>query len=75
MKVATIILSLFFVYDVFFVFLSEYIFKANVMETVARGAVDSGSSLPPLPMLILIPKVLFEGSESMLGVGDIVSAC
>jgi len=64
LKISCIILGLFFVYDIFWVFLSEYIFKKNVMVTVATG-------LPTLPMLIVLPRVLDNGS-SMLGLGDIV---
>jgi len=64
LKIATIILSLFFIYDIFWVFLSQYIFKSNVMVTVAR-------KLPSLPMLIIVPRIL-DDSLSMLGLGDIV---
>eukprot|EP01119_Soliformovum_irregulare_P019583 TRINITY_DN6232_c0_g1_i1.p1 TRINITY_DN6232_c0_g1~~TRINITY_DN6232_c0_g1_i1.p1 ORF type:complete len:349 (-),score=67.30 TRINITY_DN6232_c0_g1_i1:35-1054(-) len=64
LKISTLILVLFFLYDIFWVFLSEFIFKSNVMVSVAKN-------LPSLPMVILIPRVLYPG-YSLLGVGDIV---
>jgi len=64
LKISTLILCLFFIYDIFWVFLSQYIFKSNVMVTVAR-------KLPSLPMLIIVPRVL-DDSASMLGLGDVV---
>lgn len=64
LKIAAITLSLFFLYDIFWVFLSPLIFKKNVMETVARG-------LPDLPMVIYFPRFLDDGA-SLLGLGDIV---
>jgi len=64
MKVAIIILVLFVLYDVFWVFISPFIFKQSVMGTVAL-------SLPNLPIVIIIPRVLSSG-WSLLGLGDIV---
>lgn len=64
LKVATVVLWLFFLYDIFWVFLSQYIFKKNVMVTVA-------TQLPTLPMVLTLPRVLTDG-DSLLGLGDIV---
>jgi len=64
LKVAAIILVLFFFYDIFWVFISPFIFKKSVMVTVAV-------QLPSLPMVIVIPRFLNAG-WSLLGVGDIV---
>jgi signal peptide peptidase-like protein 2B len=67
LKIAAVILPLFFIYDIFWVFLSEYIFKKNVMVSVAV-------SLPSLPMMVAIPKVFGAGLTDYvaLGVGDMV---
>lgn len=64
LKVATVVLSLFFFYDIFWVFLSSCLFGKNVMVSVAV-------SLPSLPILITLPKVLSSGS-TMLGLGDLI---
>jgi len=64
LKVSSIILVLFFLYDIFWVFISQYIFKQNVMITVAVG-------LPNLPMVLIFPRMLDDGI-SLLGLGDIV---
>jgi len=64
LKISAILLWIFFFYDIFWVFLSEYIFKKNVMVTVA-------TNLPSLPMVIILPRALDDGA-SLLGAGDIV---
>jgi len=64
LKISSIILILFFVYDVFWVFISPFIFKKSVMESVA-------TQLPTLPMVLIFPRVLSPGF-SLLGLGDIV---
>jgi len=64
MKVSLIILILFFLYDIFWVFISPFIFKKNVMVTVAM-------QLPTLPMVLVFPRIVAEG-WSLLGLGDIV---
>ncbi|MDP2434269.1 MAG: hypothetical protein Q8P67_00835, partial [archaeon] len=65
LKVATILLSLFFLYDIFWVFLSSCLFGRNVMVTVAV-------SIPSVPILIAFPRFLDSHGLSMLGLGDIV---
>jgi len=65
MKVAVIVLSLFFLYDIFWVFISPFIFKKSVMESVALG-------LPTLPMVFILPRTLEPDRYSLLGVGDMV---
>ena len=52
--IAVLLLSVFWVYDVFWVFISPLIFSKNVMETVA-----SGVSQLELPMLIKLPRTLW----------------
>lgn len=55
-KVALVFLLLFFLYDIFWVFLSGYFFKESVMESVARNVSSSGSGGIDLPILIRAPK-------------------
>ena len=87
-KVATILLVVAFVYDVFFVFLSPLIFQKSVMITVATSGGpptadptwcekypdDAGcQGGEPLPMLFAIPRLGdYEGGASLLGLGDVV---
>jgi signal peptide peptidase-like protein 2B len=77
-----------FLYDIFFVFISPYIFNESVMVTVATGggapdgSEDFCDKYPddeqcqggnPLPMLITIPRIMdYRGGSSLLGLGDIV---
>lgn len=71
-KVATIILVLFLIYDVFWVFLSPYVTPKgeNVMKDVAENLTDVEQHIP-LPIAIMIPRV-FSDYYSLLGLGDIV---
>lgn len=84
-KLATLTLSLLVLYDIFWVFLSEYVFAANVMVTVASQASTNpihalGQALH-LPVLqavtsstLQLPIKLIlphEGRFVMLGLGDI----
>ncbi|CEO98930.1 unnamed protein product (mitochondrion) [Plasmodiophora brassicae] len=68
LKIATILLGMAFVYDVFWVFLSPYLFKSSVMVTVATG----GTTGERIPMLLAIPRLqdLF-GGYSLIGFGDL----
>ena len=67
-KIATVLLSLAFFYDVYWVFLSPYFFSSSVMQTVAQG----GSTGESVPMLLRLPRVQDElGGQTMLGLGDI----
>lgn len=85
--VASVLLSLVFVYDVFYVLISPLIFGSSVMIDVATGAngMDPAfcekypsdracrGALAPLPMLLAVPWFNdFRGGFSMLGLGDIV---
>ncbi|KAL7507629.1 hypothetical protein ACHAXN_004775 [Cyclotella atomus] len=86
--VGTILLVLVFFYDIFYVFLSPYIFGTSVMVDVATGGVTSGEALfcykypsdyrcsgsgAPLPMMLVFPWILdYRGGFSMIGLGDIV---
>lgn len=68
MKVASLLLTIMFFFDVFWVFISPYIFHESVMVTVAKGG-DTGETVP---MLLRMPAFSDRlGSERMLGFGDI----
>lgn len=85
LKIAFLSLLLLVIYDIFWVFYSEYFFKANVMATVATKQASNpvqslGSyyniqalkTLKPtveLPLKLLVPSE--GGHYSMLGLGDI----
>lgn len=72
LKIGTILLSLFFLYDIFFVFISPYIFGGNVMVTVGTG----GNTGETMPMVFVFPKVWAKFSpHSMLGLGDVAFPC
>ncbi|PRP85607.1 signal peptide peptidase-like 2B-like [Planoprotostelium fungivorum] len=64
LMLCTVLLSLFFFYDIFWVFLSGLIFKKSVMVSVAM-------SMPSLPLVIIIPRVFVDG-HTLLGLGDII---
>ncbi|XP_020571384.1 signal peptide peptidase-like 2 [Phalaenopsis equestris] len=68
-KVASVLLSCAFVYDVFWVFISPLIFHESVMIAVARGD-NSGETIP---MLLRIPRFFDPwGGYDMIGFGDIL---
>ncbi|CAK8676848.1 signal peptide peptidase-like 2B [Clavelina lepadiformis] len=78
-KICTLLLSLFFVYDVFYVFITPLLTKNNesVMVHVATGG--SGKTKEELPMLFKLPKLellaLAKCTElpySLLGYGDVL---
>eukprot|EP00596_Hydrurales_sp_CCMP1899_P004215 CAMPEP_0119039510 /NCGR_PEP_ID=MMETSP1177-20130426/9053_1 /TAXON_ID=2985 /ORGANISM="Ochromonas sp, Strain CCMP1899" /LENGTH=253 /DNA_ID=CAMNT_0007003499 /DNA_START=70 /DNA_END=831 /DNA_ORIENTATION=- len=81
------LLGLAFFYDVFFVFITPYIFGSSVMVQVASGPAkglhdenfcekypsNKDCAVNGLPMLMIVPSINgFFSSESMLGLGDIV---
>uniref|UniRef100_A0A0D9V9G3 PA domain-containing protein n=1 Tax=Leersia perrieri TaxID=77586 RepID=A0A0D9V9G3_9ORYZ len=68
-KVASALLVSAFLYDIFWVFISPFIFKKSVMITVARGSDDG----PSLPMVLKMPKEFdtWNGYD-MIGFGDIL---
>ncbi|GAB2295811.1 Signal peptide peptidase-like 3 [Dionaea muscipula] len=69
-KVATALLCCAFVYDIFWVFLSPYIFHRSVMVTVARGDDAGGEAIP---MVLRFPRLMDPwGGYDMLGFGDII---
>jgi len=86
LKVATAVLSGLFVYDIFWVFFSKYLFAKNVMVEVATSqpvnpvqVIAASINLPvvrsaalalDLPIKVLIPAG--GGSFHMLGLGDMV---
>ncbi|KAL1827079.1 hypothetical protein ACET3Z_005491 [Daucus carota] len=69
-KVATALLSCAFCYDIFWVFISPYIFGSSVMISVAKGDNSGGESIP---MLLRSPKFHDPfGGYNMIGFGDIL---
>ncbi|GAB2224629.1 hypothetical protein Droror1_Dr00005392 [Drosera rotundifolia] len=70
LKVATVLLSCAFLYDIFWVFVSKYIFHESVMIVVARG---DKSGEDGIPMLLKIPRMFDPwGGYSIIGFGDIL---
>eukprot|EP00298_Acanthocystis_sp_HF-20_P010887 c19105_g2_i1.p1 GENE.c19105_g2_i1~~c19105_g2_i1.p1 ORF type:complete len:511 (+),score=148.54 c19105_g2_i1:27-1535(+) len=67
-KVSAILLSLAFIYDIFWVFISPYIFQESVMVKVATG----GGGNEMIPMLLKFPNFCEKCSSGLLGLGDIV---
>jgi len=68
LRVATYLLCAFFFYDVFFVFITPYIFQKSVMMEVGTG----GSTGEKMPMVFSFPRFYDEfGGYSMLGLGDV----
>ena len=87
LKVASLLLSLAFTYDIFFVFISPYVFSSSVMLDVATGTTtthddenwcekypdDADCQDQSLPMMLTVPTFSsYLSSESILGLGDIV---
>lgn len=88
LKVSTLLLTGLLIYDVFWVFLSSYIFSTNVMVKVATRPADNpvgivarklhlGGIVRDTPKLNLPGKLVFPslhntGHFSMLGLGDVV---
>lgn len=83
--VATVLLTASFLYDIFFVFLTPYIFGESVMEAVASGDLHTnsvhcdfdpnahGCNTMPLPMILTVPRLNdYRDGFSVLGLGDIV---
>ncbi|RZC67778.1 hypothetical protein C5167_011469 [Papaver somniferum] len=69
-KVATVLLSCAFVYDIFWVFISPLIFNKSVMIAVAQGDNSGGEAIP---MLLMIPRFFDPwGGYDMIGFGDIL---
>lgn len=77
-KIATVLLSLFFVYDIIMVFITPFIFSSSVMLTVATGggprATLSGGTCihtqgETLPLLYKVPRIggCTPGQYAMLG--------
>ncbi|CAN1300662.1 Signal peptide peptidase-like 2 [Linum perenne] len=70
LKVGTVLLSCAFLYDIFWVFLSEMLFNVSIMIAVASGG-DSGED--GIPMLLKMPRFLDPwGGYSVIGFGDIL---
>jgi len=64
-KIATMLLVPFLIYDVFWVFISPLFFHGtSVMVSVAQR-------MPPLPLLLKVPRLTDPDYYAMLGLGDI----
>jgi hypothetical protein len=90
-QVAAILLMVAFCYDIFFVFVTPYLFQQSIMIAVATsGGPPKADPLwcekypddtncqggDPLPMLLTVPRLLdYQGGASLLGLGDIVCTC
>jgi len=88
LQTATMLLGLAFCYDVFFVFISPYVFGSSVMVKVATGPTvalhadenfcekyptNRDCDTNTLPMMLIVPTFSsYLSTESMLGLGDIV---
>lgn len=67
-KIATLLLSAMFFFDIFWVFISPLFFRKSVMVAVATGG-DTGEAVP---MLLRVPSIGDPfGRDRMLGFGDI----
>ncbi|XP_071697732.1 signal peptide peptidase-like 4 [Rutidosis leptorrhynchoides] len=70
LKVGAVLLSCAFLYDIFWVFVSKWIFHKSVMIVVARG---DKSGEDGIPMLLKIPRMFDPwGGYSIIGFGDII---
>lgn len=70
LKVGTVLLSCAFLYDIFWVFVSKWMFHESVMIVVARG---DNSGEDGIPMLLKIPRMFDPwGGYSIIGFGDII---
>nr|XP_017247953.1 PREDICTED: signal peptide peptidase-like 4 isoform X2 [Daucus carota subsp. sativus] len=70
LKVGTVLLSCAFLYDIFWVFVSKWLFHKSVMIVVARG---DNSGEDGIPMLLKIPRMFDTwGGYSIIGFGDII---
>lgn len=86
LRVGAILLSVAFVYDVFFVYLSPFVFGSNVMVNVASGMGNTQRRVLGLdpdqhqeehyqsaPMVLSIPLLFsFYGGNALLGLGDLI---
>lgn len=70
LKVGAVLLTLAFLYDIFWVFVSKKLFHESVMIVVARG---DRSGEDGIPMLLKIPRMFDQwGGYSIIGFGDIL---
>jgi signal peptide peptidase-like protein 2B len=88
LQVATLLLTLAFFYDIFFVFITPYIFGSSVMVHVAEGGNKPAHDDPNFcekypsnldcrdttaPNLLVVPSIGdYRGGTCMLGLGDII---
>lgn len=85
-RVAAVLLCVFFVYDIFMVFISPLIFRKSVMVEVATAGAAGNARAKlsadgrtcahiegeRMPVLFMLPRFDFGGGYSMLGLGDVV---
>eukprot|EP00939_MAST-03C_sp_MAST-3C-sp1_P002362 g2362.t1 len=84
LKIASLLLGLFLLYDVVMVFLTPFLFSSSVMLEVATAGGSDGYSSEAgtnscvrhygerMPMLFMIPRSDWAGGYSMLGLGDVI---
>ena len=70
MRFAVALLACFFVYDIFWVFLSGHIFGESVMISVAHGLIPDDNTA--YPALVTFRTFLLPGTSNVLGMGDIL---
>ena len=80
-KISSILLMLFFIYDVFYVFITPFLTpkRESIMVKIATGGAGSGMSKERLPLLFKLPKIstptiglCFGVNYSLLGFGDVI---
>lgn len=70
MRFSVVLLACFFVYDVFWVFVSGRLFGQSIMISVARGLVPDDDTA--YPALLTFRTFLVPGGSNILGMGDIL---
>ena len=78
-KISTVLLMLFFVYDVFYVFITPLFTKDNVSIMVEVATGSGSKTMEELPMLFKLPKFInspllkcLSRDYSLLGYGDVI---
>lgn len=70
MRFSVVLLACFFVYDIFWVFVSGHLFGESIMISVARGLIPDDDTA--YPALITFRTFLAPGGSNILGMGDIL---
>ena len=70
MRFSVVLLACFFVYDIFWVFISGRVFGQSIMISVARGLIPDDDTA--FPALLTFRTFLAPGGSNILGMGDIL---